>query len=121
MLVGREQAAPDTGPHAQAANFTNEIAVGGGIRFLKNVAGFWLLEACRASWGSPDVAVLLAEGAAADGAFEPFDTTDPRFLSPDDMEAEIRAAGRHRSRRTARARRPGGDRVDRTHDRGRRP
>jgi rhamnulokinase len=93
MLVGREQSVPDTSLHAQEANFTNELAVGGGIRFLKNVAGFWLLEACRASWGSPDIAVLLAEGATAEGAFAPFDTTDPRFLSPADMDAEIRSAG----------------------------
>jgi rhamnulokinase len=92
MLVGREQPEPDTGVRAQAANFTNEIAVGGGIRFLKNVAGFWLLESCRSVWGSPDVAVLLDEAAAADGGFDHFDTTDPRFLAPQDMDDEIRVA-----------------------------
>ncbi len=92
MLVGREQAEPDTTVRAQAANFTNEIAVGGAIRFLKNVGGLWLLESCRAAWGSPDVESLLADAVAADGDFEPFDTTDARFLAPQDMEAEIRAA-----------------------------
>jgi rhamnulokinase len=93
MLAGREQPEADTSRRAQAANFTNEIAVGGGIRFLKNVAGLWLLERCRAQWGASDPESLLAEASRADGAFEVFDTTDPRFLAPADMEAEIRAAG----------------------------
>jgi rhamnulokinase len=92
MLVGREQHEPDTGPRAQAGNFTNEIAVGGGIRFLKNLAGFWLLQECRRVWGSPDVETLLDEAAASDHGFDPFDTTDARFLAPRDMEEEIRTA-----------------------------
>ena len=36
----------------------------GGIRFLTNLAGAWLLEQCRPAWGDPPVEELLA--AAAD-------------------------------------------------------
>jgi rhamnulokinase len=92
LLVGREQAAPDTSVERQAANFTNEVGVDGGIRLLKNLAGFWLLEECRRAWGGPDAAELLAAAAEVDGGYEPFDAADGRFLAPADMEAEVRDA-----------------------------
>jgi rhamnulokinase len=94
LLVGREQPAPDTSPARQAANFTNEVAVDGGTRLLKNVAGFWLLEECRRAWGQPDVGELLAGAAAVSGGYDVFDATDVRFLAPADMEAEVRDAAR---------------------------
>ena len=34
-----------------------------GVRFLKNVTGFWLLEQCRAAWGNPTVEELVAAAA----------------------------------------------------------
>ena len=95
LLVGREQPAPDTGPAARRANFTNEVGVLGGVRFLKNLAGSWLVEGCRAAWGDPPLDVLLAEadgvGAAVAGR-RTFDVADPRFLHPDDMLGEVTAA-----------------------------
>jgi rhamnulokinase len=94
LLVGREQRDPDTSPARQAANFTNEVGVDGGTRLLKNVAGFWLLEECRRAWGGPDAAPLLAAAAEVTEGYTPFDATDPRFLAPADMEAEVRDAGR---------------------------
>ena len=33
-----------------AANYTNEVGVSGKIRFLKNIAGLWLLQECRKAW-----------------------------------------------------------------------
>jgi rhamnulokinase len=92
LLVGREQPAPDTSPARQAANFTNEVGVDGSIRLLKNVAGFWLLEECRRSWGGPDVAALLDAAAGVRGGYTSFDAADGRFLAPADMEAEVRDA-----------------------------
>ena len=44
LLVGREQAAPDLSEAARRANFTNELGALGGVRFLKNLAGSWLIE-----------------------------------------------------------------------------
>ena len=89
LLVGREQAAPDLSEGARRANFTNELGALGGVRFLKNLAGSWLLEECRTAWGDPPLADLLraAAGASADGAL--LDVEDPRFLHPDDMLTEV--------------------------------
>jgi rhamnulokinase len=92
VLVGAERPAADTSERARAANFSNEAGALGGVRFLKNLAGFWLLEQCRAAWGNPDVAELAAAAAAVDGPVGLVDPNDARFLAPADMEAEIRAA-----------------------------
>lgn len=92
MLVGAERPAPDTSPAAAAANFSNEPGVMGGVRFLKNVMGMWLLEQCRAQWGGPPLEGLLAGAAAVGHDVPTFDATDHRFLAPADMEAEIKAA-----------------------------
>jgi rhamnulokinase len=93
MLVGRERPEPDLSEAARAANFANEIGALGGVRFLKNLAGSWLIEGCRPAWGDPPIASLVAEATGvdvADGAT--LDVTDPRFLHPDDMLAEVTAA-----------------------------
>src|SRR5207247_5054293 len=64
------------------------------IRFLRNIAGWWLLEECRRKWGAVDLSTLLREASVcADGVDVPLiDATDGRFLAPPDMEAEVRAA-----------------------------
>ena len=94
VLVGAERPAPDTGPAAMRANFSNEAGALGGVRFLRNVTGLWLLERLRAAWGDPPVAELVAAAAAVDDpAGVPLvDATDPRFLAPADMDAALRAA-----------------------------
>jgi rhamnulokinase len=92
LLVGRERAAPDLGEAARAGNFTNEIGALGGVRFLKNLAGAWLVEGCRPAWGDPPVADLLAAAATVDGELPLLDVTDERFLHPSDMLAEVTAA-----------------------------
>ena len=64
---------------------------GDAYRFLKNVAGFWLLEQCATEWGRKALDLLdLAAGAPSDT--RRFDVTDERFLSPPHMADEIRAA-----------------------------
>jgi rhamnulokinase len=92
LLVGREQDGPDLGEAARAANFTNEVGALGGIRLLKNLAGAWLVEACRPAWGDPPVADLLAAAATCDGDLPLLDVADERFLHPSDMLAEVTAA-----------------------------
>ncbi|HUQ40647.1 MAG TPA: FGGY-family carbohydrate kinase [Acidimicrobiales bacterium] len=91
FLVGAERERPDVSDAARRANFSNEPGVAGGVRFLKNVMGFWLLERCRDAWGSPPVKGLVAAAMAGPPA-PTFDATDNRFLSPSSMEAEIRDA-----------------------------
>ena len=53
------------------------------IRFLRNVAGWWLVEECRRIWGDTDVDQLLAAAAAAPTTDVEVDVTDERFLAPD--------------------------------------
>lgn len=91
VLVGTEQPEVDTSEAARTANFSNEGGALGGVRFLKNVMGLWMLEQCRASWGNPPIEDLLQ--AAAEAPPGPLvEATAERFLAPPDMEAEIRAA-----------------------------
>lgn len=92
MLVGRERPGPDTSEAARLANFTNEAGALGGVRFLKNLAGSWLIESCGPTWGNPPIDVLLAEAAAVDSEVPLVDVTDPRFLHPADMCREVTAA-----------------------------
>ncbi|WP_117000942.1 rhamnulokinase [Desertimonas flava] len=91
-LVGLELPAPVVTDEARAANFTNEIGVGGRTRFLRNVGGLWLLQECMRTWGIDAVDVLV-EGAARLPAGGPtIDADDPAFIPPGDMPARIAAA-----------------------------
>jgi rhamnulokinase len=92
VLVGIERAEIDVSPEAREANFSNERGALGGIRFLKNVMGFWLLERCRSAWGDPPIEALVADAMRVEHPVPIFDATEDRFLHPDDMEATIREA-----------------------------
>ena len=49
-LMGVELDEPVIDAATLAENFTNEAGACGKIRFLRNIAGMWLLEECRAAW-----------------------------------------------------------------------
>jgi rhamnulokinase len=70
-------------------NFTNEGGAFGTIRFLKNVMGLWILEACRKEWQQRGVTVNLDEllrDVAAMGAYSALIfPDDQRFLNPPSM------------------------------------
>jgi rhamnulokinase len=90
VLVGAERPAADTSPQARSGNFSNELGALGGVRFLRNIMGFWMLEQCRARWGEPSIHELVAEAAAVTDVVPCVDATDDRFLAPPDMDVEIR-------------------------------
>ena len=94
FLVGVERPSADTSEAARAANFSNEPGAVGGYRFLKNVPGFWLLERCAAEWGDTTARALLdlVDEADAGPAGGVFDVREDRFLAPERMEDEVRAA-----------------------------
>ncbi|MFN2487861.1 MAG: rhamnulokinase family protein [Acidimicrobiia bacterium] len=92
VIVGVEREEADTSAEARARNFSNEAGALGGVRFLKNVVGFWLIEQCRPAWGNASMTELLEEAAAVREKVPVFDAADGRFLNPSDMEAEIRSA-----------------------------
>lgn len=93
-LIGVEITDPVINDASYEANVTNEGGVYGTFRLLKNVAGMWLAQQCRATWRgrsaeySYDQLTGLAEQA------EPFrsfvNPDDPSFLPPGDMPARIR-------------------------------
>jgi rhamnulokinase len=86
-LVGVERVAPLRTADALAANFTNEGGAGGTIRFLRNVMGLWLLEACRTEWGSsaPAHDALVAGAAALPRAAGLIDVEDIGLLNAPSM------------------------------------
>jgi rhamnulokinase len=92
VLVGMERSEPDTSPQARQANFSNEAGAFGGVRFLKNVVGLWILEQCRQAWGAPPIEQLLEEAADLSGPVPTFDAGDHRFVSPVDMVKEVEDA-----------------------------
>jgi rhamnulokinase len=67
-LMGVELDEPVIDAATMAENFTNEAGAAGKIRFLRNIAGMWLLEECRAAWaleGNNFTYEELMESAAA--------------------------------------------------------
>jgi rhamnulokinase len=88
LLVGRELDEPDTSPAAFAAGLGNELGALGGVRLLRNVAGWWMVEECRRLWGDADLDELLARAATID-AGPVGDALDPRLLAPHDMAATL--------------------------------
>jgi rhamnulokinase len=92
FLVGVERPSADTSETARAANFSNEPGAVGGYRFLKNVPGFWLLERCVAEWGDTTARELLDLAGAGDRVGSVFDVREDRFLAPERMVDEVRAA-----------------------------
>ncbi len=92
-LMGIEAQQPIINEDSFAYNFTNEGGVDGTIRFLKNICGMWLLERCRAEWGtdSEDNAYpkLIADGLAAPAFVSFINPDDPAFANPTSMVKSI--------------------------------
>jgi sugar (pentulose or hexulose) kinase len=97
-LVGVELSAPLISVASREADFTNEAGVAGTVRFLKNVAGLWLVQECRRCWEAAGRSFSFAELAALAEKAEPLrsliDPDDPRFATPGDMPQRIRDACR---------------------------
>ena len=92
-LMGVELDEPLLSERAFKLGFTNEGGVAGTIRFLKNIAGLWLVQECRRSFlrdGQEFSYAQLTELAAEipDGPFVQPD--DARFSAPADMPAALR-------------------------------
>ena len=92
-LLGVELPAPLINPQVQAANFTNEIGHGGSVRFLKNIAGLWIVQECRRAWqaagqdyGYDELTRLAAEAAPLRCLLHP---ADARFLAAGAMPKKV--------------------------------
>lgn len=95
-LIGLELGAPVPTPAALAAGFTNEGGVDGTTRFLKNVAGMWLVSESIRQWEEEgarvDLADLLAAAAVMPAHRFRIDPTDPAFLAPGRMADRVTMA-----------------------------
>jgi rhamnulokinase len=91
-LVGLELDAPVLTDAACAANFTNELGVDNRVRFLRNVAGLWLLQECLRAWPRASLTDLLDAAGRLSGDGPHIDVDDAGFIAPGDMPARIWAA-----------------------------
>jgi rhamnulokinase len=93
-LMGAEITEPCTTDAAMNVPFTNEGGVDGTIRFLKNIAGLWLVQQCRRDLeaSGQDIGYIELEDLSA--AAEPFrtliDTDHAPFGLAGDMFAKMR-------------------------------
>lgn len=97
-LVGLELDTPVLAESSRRANHTNELGVDGTVRYLKNVAGMWLLSESQRTWRgrgeSADLAGLLSAAARAEPLRTVVDVTDESLVPPGDMPARIAALAR---------------------------
>jgi len=94
-LLGAELSGPVMTAAACAAGFTNEVGLGGAIRFLKNIAGLWVVQECRRAWEAAGQAWSYDEltqlAAASPPASAHLSLQDPRFTSTGNMPEKIAA------------------------------
>ena len=92
-LMGLEAAQPLINQQVAGYNFTNEGGVGDTIRFLKNIAGLWLVQECRRAWAREghdySYAELTEEAAGQAGGTAFIDPDAGDFLAPASMPEAI--------------------------------
>jgi rhamnulokinase len=94
-LLGAELPGPVITDAAREAGFTNEVGLGGTIRFLKNIAGLWILQECRRAWEAAGQTFTYEELTQLARDAGPAKThlalSDPRFVSSGEMPEKIAA------------------------------
>lgn len=97
-LLGIESPVPIINDRSYRYNFTNEGAADGGIRFLKNIMGLWIVQECKRYWDGLGREYTYAELTEMAESYGPadfrIDPDDGRFLKPgmisDGMPGRIR-------------------------------
>jgi rhamnulokinase len=88
------QSSPILTEDARLAGYTNEGALNGKVRFLKNIMGLWILQQARHELGDTysfaDLEALARQAEPRNRGLPPIDINLPRFLSPPSMLREIR-------------------------------
>lgn len=79
-LMGLELPEPVINDESFADAFTNEIGVGGKIRFLKNICGLWLIQESKRHWKTEGEDVPYSKMASLAAEAEPFRS----LIDPDD-------------------------------------
>ena len=71
------------------SGLTNEVRTDGGIRLLRNLTGFWLLQECQRSWNEPDTGALVKAAGECASLGVVIDPDDALFATPGDMPGKI--------------------------------
>ena len=100
-LMGVELNQPVINDRSLRLNFTNEVGAGGKIRFLKNIAGLWLLQECRRAWALAgreysyeELSKLATAAPSAGVTIDPDAFSDPGRM-PERIAEYCRAKGLH--------------------------
>jgi rhamnulokinase len=92
-LAGIEIAQPIISDRTRAANITNEGGYDGTIRFLRNVAGLWIIQSCRREWAAQGTVLtypeLVALAAQTTGLHSVINPDAPEFLDGQDTPSRI--------------------------------
>lgn len=90
-LMGAELDHPIINEQVLAQNLTNEMGAAGKVRFLKNIAGLWLLQECRRAWALDGAEFTYDDLVRLAGEAQPFRSAiDPdAFLEPGDIPRKI--------------------------------
>jgi rhamnulokinase len=93
-LLGTERNEPIITEQSLRCNFTNEGGYGGKVRFLKNIAGLWLIQEARAQWQREGETFTFAEIEQMGKEAKPFlcfiDPDEPSFAAMGDIPSRIR-------------------------------
>ncbi len=93
-IMGVERNTPVTTAKSVARGFCNELGVNQSVRFLKNIAGLWLIQECKRQWDLDGESIDYATMTRMAEAAEPFSAfinpDDEVFASPGNMPEKIR-------------------------------
>lgn len=92
-LIGLELPEPVISEESYEDAFTNEIGVGGKVRFLKNICGLWLIQESKRYWLNNGEDVPYGKMASLASEAQPFrsliNPDDPRFVEAGRMPEKI--------------------------------
>lgn len=91
-LLGVELDHPVTSSDALKAGFTNEGGYNGTTRFLKNIMGMWMLQCIHREINKAHTFAEMAQMASASDYPAWVDAADNRFMAPESMLEEVKAA-----------------------------
>ena len=93
-IMGVEINTPVTTAESFERGFCNELGVNQSVRFLKNIAGLWLIQECKRQWDLDGESIDYATMTRMAEAAEPFSAfinpDDEVFASPGNMPEKIR-------------------------------
>lgn len=92
-LIGVENHFPICVPQSMGYNFTNEGGIDYRFRFLKNIMGLWMIQEVRRNFENKySFAELVVLAKEAEAFASIINVDDDRFLNPENMIEEVKAA-----------------------------